>query len=106
MLVHEVQHRGAANPGRRSPVHCRRRVEVVPHDERWTSHVLHPGQCRKRNRLPVRIWNGDSLDRLANVAAVASLGLNIDLPRPPEAVEVVDVVRPELNLQGVDDVLH
>jgi hypothetical protein len=37
---------------------------------------------------------------------VARVGLHVDLPRAAEPVEVVDVRRTELHLQGLEQVFH
>ena len=98
--------------GRASRARCRLAVdrgggvEVVPHHERWADTVFHLHQCRQRHRLAACPGHLEFFDGTPDVAAMPGIGLHVYLPRPAEAVEVVDVVRPQLELQGLEEALE
>ena len=76
----------------------RRRVHVVAHHQHRPAHVAHRGEVRQRHHLALAVAHLQLLDVVDRLAERV-LGLDVDLPGAAEAVEVVDVVRPERRLQ-------
>ena len=80
----------------------RRGVEVVAGLNCRADGVLDVDQGRQRDH-PARVGANLELGDVGSFDPVGLVGLNHDLPDPAEDVEVVDIGRPEVGLQGVED---
>ncbi len=80
------------------------RVHVVAHHHHRTALEAHRREGRQRHHLAEAVAHLELLDVLDRLAEDVP-GLHVDLPGSAEAVEVVDVVRPEVGLQRRADVV-
>ena len=92
VTLHDRQRRGAARPRGGLAVNGRRRIEVVAHQERRADAILDLHERRQGHRPAIEARHLELVDGLPDVAPVTGVGLHVDLPRPAEAVEVVDVI--------------
>ena len=92
------RHAGAAPGGRRLARLFRRPRHA--HDRRPRAH-----QRRQRHHLPLGVARPQPRHRIG-IRAERRVGLHVDLPGAAQMVEVVDVQRAEVDLQGVEDFAH
>ena len=91
-----------ADAGRRRAVHRRRRIEIVALHHGRTGHFLNRHERANRDHHAAIVLHLQPLE-IVGLAAEIAAGLHVDLPRPAEAVEIVDVQRAEIDLQRIDD---
>ena len=84
--------------GRGRGVDLRAAVQVEAHRELRTRNVAHRGQRRQGDRLTVLVAHVELPDVL-DVGTELALSLDVDLPLPPETVEVVDEAAAKEGLQ-------
>ena len=89
-------------PGRRVAGDGRGGIHVIAHTHDRPAGVAHVQQRGQLDHLPLVVPHLKLAD-VAGVAAEALIGLDVHLPRPAELVEVVDVVRAQVDLERVEE---
>ncbi len=80
-------------------------IQVVAHDAHRAARVAHRQDRAQQDHLPLVVAHLELANSL-DLVAEARIGLEIDLPGPAELVEVVDVVRSEVDLQRIEDLVQ
>ena len=90
---------------RQGAAHDRRRgVQVVAVDHHRPTDLAHANQRAQRHHVPLPIAD-EQLVEIGHAVAEYAVGLNVHLPVTAELVEIVDVVRAEIDLKRLVDVV-
>ena len=81
-------------------------VHVVAHDHHRPARCRGPSTSVPRGTISPEALRTLSCSTSSRRAAEAGVGLDVDLPGAAELVEVVDVERAHVDLQGVEDVVE
>ena len=97
-LVKRLHRLTVAVAGRGRAVDLRARIFVIVHDEFGAGAVLDLCERRERNGLPLIVANV-KLQEILCTGAIFIVSLHIDLPLPPETVEVIHKIPAHEGLQ-------
>ena len=102
-LLHPVQRRAGGDAGGRDAHDLGRRVEIEARHAIGGGLVPEPGHRADRHHLARGVAGLEALD-IRGVPPEAAVGLGDDLVGPAEIVEVVHILRAQIDLQGVEHI--
>ena len=103
-LLHHTQRLAGAESGPRRADHRRGRIEIVERDRSRTVDRFDRGQRSQGNHVSAGVANRVLLDRLRR-ETIRRVGLRIDVERPAELRDLVDVGRAQVGLEGTKHVV-